>query len=658
MKHKRLAEEQTTTDVACTHKISEATLYNSPVKYGRPVDLEETRIKALSDKDTRLKELLAEPIDSGNYHSRRLTRRNLLGRVGLLASAFPVFGRTVFTEAFAASPAADGRTGLVITLQFKDGTTLTFRDKEAQDAGDYAGPLVHQKCFVARAKNGWTIFFRPDADGSRDEIVVERGRMVMSNHETPQNILEPYTAIIFKQGRELARITVPFHWWWSRWRWQSAPRRMVRRPSEIAALLPPYGKSMLYGCPPFSQKVSYAGPMDTAGLDVSMGDPGDRPDIGPVTEAQADFLINGTPAALTAMFAQAEACGSMGIHWRDERTGAFFDVLKNTYWAYRSGDGQRNTIPNTPRPPLPPGLKSGNGADPRWISFDVAHTPCLAFIPYLLTDDPYFLEETQALATLAVAFSNYHAEVQNLPGLVYPGEVRSFAWSIRAVFHAAFASPKTPPSWLLPKAYFERCLSNNGIFVDRYMRSPAKAHKEFFAFPRADVIQGWQTSYLDVALCWGIQLGYKEWLPRLQWIMSSQLAMLPPRAPANGWDYRTEPSPYEWYPLKPPNGVSATVLLSDTSKDAITCADWADAYRTCLAGLKVDPTKLTLTGSTIVQPQSGPLYILELQAAMRWAKRVGVNIPEEALSFLNAQTPIYVQQHFKTVGEARWSIDG
>jgi hypothetical protein len=592
--------------------------------------------------------------DSNNNDIRRLTRRKLLGAVGLLASASPHFRSAVATEALAAEPVAGGRTGLAITLQFKDGTSLNFQDHEAEDAGDYTGPHVHQKCFVARGKNPWTIFFRPDADGSRDEIVVERGRMILPPGETPQHLVEPYTAIISKQGHELARITVPYHWWWSRWRWQSAPRPILRKRTDIAALVPPYGKSMLYGRPPFSENISYAGPMDTAHIYVAMGTAGGRPDIGPVTEAQADFLINETPVALTAMFAQAEACGSIGIHWRDERTGAFIDILKNAYWAYLSTD--RLAIPKAPPPPVPPGMKSGNNNDPRWIGFEVSHTPCFAFIPYLLTDDPYFLEETQAFATLAVAYSNYHAEVQKLPGLVYPGEVRSFAWSIRAVFHGAFASPAAPPSWLLSKSYFERCLSNNGIFVDRYMHSPAKAHKTFFAFPRADFVEGWQTSYIDVALCWGVQLGYKEWLPRLQWIMSSQFAMLPPQAPANGWDYRIEPTPYEWFPLKPPIN-RAIMLLNDTSMDSVTCADWADAYRTCLAALKVDPSKIAVSGDTIVQPQSGPEYILELQAAMRWAKRVGVNVPPEALSFLNAQAPIYVQQHFRTTGEARWSID-
>jgi hypothetical protein len=594
--------------------------------------------------------------DLTSGRKRHLTRRTMLGAMGLLASSSPKLGAALAIEEPSTGKANGVRTGLAITLQFRDGASLTFQDREAEDAGAYIGPIVHQKCFVIRGKNGWTVFFRPDADGSRDEIVVERGRMILPEGEPPQHILEPYTAIISKQGQELAKITVPYHWWWSRWRWQSAPRPVLRKRADIAALVPPYGKSMLYGRPPFSQNISYVGPMDTAGIHVTMGDAGDRPDIGPVTEAQADFLINETPAALTAMLAQAEACGSMGVHWRDERTGAFIDVLKNAYWAYLSGD-IRNTIPKAPRPPLPPGMKSGNGADPRWIGFEVAHTPCLAFVPYLLTDDPYFLEETQALATLAVAISNYHAQLQKLPGLVYPGEVRSFAWSIRAVFHAAFASLPAPPSWLLPKSYFERCLSKNGTFVDRYMQSPAKAHKTFFAFPRADMIEGWQTSYVDAALCWGIQLGYKEWLPRLQWIMSSQLAMLPPQAPANGWDYRIEPSPYEWFPLKLPNGSQAITLMTDTSKDAVTCVDWADAYTTCLAGLKVDPTKLKVTGDTIVQPNSGPVYILGLQAAMRWAKRVGVNIPVEALSFLNTQTPIYVQQHFRTVGEARWSID-
>src|SRR5262249_12114691 len=136
---------------------------------------------------------------------------------------------------------------------------------------------------------------------------------------------------------------------------------------------------------------------------------------------------------------------------------AFFDFIKNAYWAYHPANNL--VIPSAPEPLVPAGMKSGNGKDPRWVAFDISHTPNTAFFPYLLTDDPYYLEETQALATLAVGYTNFHAELEKLPGLVYPGEVRSFAWSIRNVFLASAASPATPPAWLLPKSYFDACLS-------------------------------------------------------------------------------------------------------------------------------------------------------------------------------------------------------
>jgi hypothetical protein len=98
-------------------------------------------------------------------------------------------------------------------------------------------------------------------------------------------------------------------------------RPVVRDPAELIRrkLLPPYGRSGLYGAPVSERTVAWRGPMDTAGLTTAMASGGDRPEIGLFTEYQADFIINGAPAALTSLLSQGEACGSMPIHWRDER---------------------------------------------------------------------------------------------------------------------------------------------------------------------------------------------------------------------------------------------------------------------------------------------------------------------------------------------------
>jgi hypothetical protein len=124
---------------------------------------------------------------------------------------------------------------------------MTFNLSAAVDAGDYVGQFVHQKCFVVRNRE-WTVFFRPDADGTRDEVVVERGKMWLEPGETPSHILHAYQATILKNGKVLAHVTVPRHWWMARWRWQSAPRPVRRSLADLVAMrvICPLGKDALY----------------------------------------------------------------------------------------------------------------------------------------------------------------------------------------------------------------------------------------------------------------------------------------------------------------------------------------------------------------------------------------------------------------------------
>ena len=59
-------------------------------------------------------------------------------------------------------------------------------------------------------------------------------------------------------------------------------------------------------------------PMSFPGLPKGMGATGERPEIGIVTDVQAEWLITGNPVAVEQMFVQAEAHGSVPVHVRDE----------------------------------------------------------------------------------------------------------------------------------------------------------------------------------------------------------------------------------------------------------------------------------------------------------------------------------------------------
>jgi hypothetical protein len=116
---------------------------------------------------------------------------------------------------------------------------LRVRGGERQRPGDYEGPGFVQRCvMVAHPDLPMTVFFRPDRDSARTEVVFELGRLWSG----PPRRLGPYTAEILRGGQTLAKIDVPQHFWFSRWRWQSVRRPVVKRPAALiaAGLLPPF----------------------------------------------------------------------------------------------------------------------------------------------------------------------------------------------------------------------------------------------------------------------------------------------------------------------------------------------------------------------------------------------------------------------------------
>ena len=284
-----------------------------------------------------------------------LTRRNVLNLFGVLTSASVLWRNTTgatnsrTTEQVAqAASVAPPAVGLALVLRFTDGTSRTFSQTGAREAGDYVGRFVHQKCFISH-DDDWTVFFRPDADRSRDEIVVERGVIRLAPGQRPSHLLEPYTAMILKDGRRIAEVTVSRHWWLARWRWQSAPRPIRRSLHDLIAMkaICPLGGAALYGAKPLDRVIMWQGPMDTGGLAIGMGGPGERSDIGPITEYQAAYLLDGNAEMLTTLLTQAEAVGSMPIWARDQLTGGLADIYQMPHIAFSAGE------PTIPQPPYP-----------------------------------------------------------------------------------------------------------------------------------------------------------------------------------------------------------------------------------------------------------------------------------------------------------------
>src|SRR5215210_7062834 len=115
--------------------------------------------------------------------STEITRRFMLGGLGSLLSTTVLAKPETLHGGHGHSNPPLPRPGLSVRLDFTDGKSLVFAQDKAKDIGDYVGPFVYQKCFRQIAsgyrdyRDAFLVDFRPDADGKRDEVVIEFGTL-------------------------------------------------------------------------------------------------------------------------------------------------------------------------------------------------------------------------------------------------------------------------------------------------------------------------------------------------------------------------------------------------------------------------------------------------------------------------------------------------
>lgn len=191
--------------------------------------------------------------------------------------------------------------------------------------------------------------------------------------------------------------------------------------------------------------VSYA-PLGGAGINKYMPATGDRGDIGPITLANAQWLLSQDATAAKYAVAQATAAASIPWHFFDRTAGDFLSLDDYpTLWADPRG-----------RPTLTQPI-----AEPSW-TLDTAHQPNLSFVPYLLTGRRFHLDQINAQATFGLLWT-WNAPRQDGRGIVVNDveQVRSQAWNLRQIDDATWANPDGSAA----KEYWSRILANNYRYV-------------------------------------------------------------------------------------------------------------------------------------------------------------------------------------------------
>lgn len=237
-------------------------------------------------------------------------------------------------------------------------------------------------------------------------------------------------------------------------------------------------------------------PMGPAFITPYMPMTGGREDIAPLPRWTVLYLLSQDQNARAAMLANADASGGIPIHYRDRTTGLPVSLDSHPGIAMLLGTPRgKDALPT-----------AANGDTP-WTP-DSAHQPSLAYLPYLVTGDRFYLEELLFWANWVMgAIDPGYREGGK--GLVHMNQIRGQAWSMRVLGEAAMALPDDHPM----KGYFVQKLQNNlQWYADAYPRNRERAQLSPLGWVERPDVPGstppWQDDFLALVFGHLAEAGY------------------------------------------------------------------------------------------------------------------------------------------------------
>lgn len=265
----------------------------------------------------------------------------------------------------------------------------------------------------------------------------------------------------------------------------------------------------------WAAKTGKPAPMGIGPVNPYMPNTGGRPDIGPLPGFTVAYLLSHDRRARDAMLAAADGAGSWPVHYRDENTGSPLrtDTPANAQISLHGNMAHKGPLP-VPR--------TVRGQDQVPYTPDTAHQPSLAFLPYLITGEYFYLEDLHFWAAwnpLETAPGN-HAGA----GLVRWQQLRGQAWSLRTLGHAAYITPDAHPL----KGYFGTQLQYNiNFYHDTYVRGEpnnlgmydgsGEGAFQLGGTPPGTGAAPWQDDFFTWAIGYLVELGFTAAEPLLKW---------------------------------------------------------------------------------------------------------------------------------------------
>ena len=253
-----------------------------------------------------------------------------------------------------------------------------------------------------------------------------------------------------------------------------------------AQAIPPYLATL--GAPARNTTGPQFDILGTGDLMVPMNAHGGRPEIAPYPDWTAQYIAHRRPDQRDYMLRHGEAAASWGIHIK-EPDGVRLISLDNhpQYWLdYRAqGDGRPQSVAAT------------GGLRGMAVPGDVAHQPSLAFVPYLVTGDRFYLDEMKYWANYCLIGSQPDDYARNgAQGLLISNEIRGIGWALRNLADAAAFVPDNDPD----RRYFAQKLRNNLEWLEQYAGSHETPLNTVFGGHRRWAEDNGRPPYVFIAL--------------------------------------------------------------------------------------------------------------------------------------------------------------
>ncbi|MCC2973026.1 hypothetical protein [Massilia sp. IC2-476] len=268
-------------------------------------------------------------------------------------------------------------------------------------------------------------------------------------------------------------------------------------------------------------------PMATGLALKNMPTTGGRRDIGLLPGWTVMYLLSMDKRARDVTLGTADLSGSWSQHVRDKQTDMPVSVIDYPYMSVlgRGGDMINQKTGRDER--FPDCLSPTSCYTPN--EQDTAHQPNLAYVPYLVTGDYYYLEELQFWGMYSAFVDNpYFRGFEK--GLVIPDQVRGQAWSLRTLAEAAYITPDSHPL----KSHFTTFVNNNlDWFNNTYTTGAATGNAlgvitngYSIVYDEGTGLAPWQDDFFTSAVGHAAELGFTKAENLLRWKVKFPIARM------------------------------------------------------------------------------------------------------------------------------------